>query len=69
MSHTGYISVTHGIHKWSAFWPRFNANAVRLVEDGGTWAAAVEYVLRAERAERAMVGWVCGVTLRGKKPS
>jgi len=40
-----------------------------MVYGSETWAAKVEDVRRLVRTERAMVRWVCGVTLKDRKSS
>jgi hypothetical protein len=40
-----------------------------MVYGSETWATKVEDVQRLVRTERAMVRWMCGVTLKDKKSS
>src|SRR4029077_17215494 len=40
-----------------------------MVYGSETWAAKVEDVRRLMRTERAMVRWMCGVTLKDRKSS
>jgi len=40
-----------------------------MVYGSETWAAKVEDVRRLVRTERAMVRWMCGVTLKDRKSS
>ena len=40
-----------------------------MVYDSETWAMKVEDIRRLERAERMMVRWMCGVTLKERKHS
>src|ERR1700755_1816350 len=40
-----------------------------MVYGSETWAVRVENMRRLERAERLMVRWMCGVTIKARKPS
>ena len=40
-----------------------------MVYGSETWAVRVEDMYRLERAERMMVRWMCGVTIKARKPS
>src|SRR6201993_4330220 len=40
-----------------------------MVYGSETWAVRVEDMRRLERAERVMVRWMCGVTIKARKPT